>query len=91
MEKNLSILVTILVVLGVFAFLSNKTTANKNVCDKGTQDELERAKQISLDILRGMAAQRSVGSADDLVVEKVSIDELKMAHTRVRQTICSGK
>ncbi len=87
MRKFLSICVVILAVLGVFAFLSNKIEANKPVFDKGTSDEIEKAKQISLDILRDKASRKPIGNPDDLVVEKVLIDELKMAHTRVRQTV----
>ncbi len=88
MKKFLSICVTIVVVLGVFAFLSNKTEANKAVFGNGGgQDELEKAKNISLDVLRDKAAKRAIGKPDEYKVEKVSIDELKMAHTRVQQTI----
>jgi len=85
--KNfLSICVTILVVVGAFAFLSNKTEANKPVFANGGQDELETAKNISLDVLRDRAVKRGGGN-DKFKVKKVSIDELKMAHTRVQQTI----
>lgn len=88
MKKILSIAATLLIVVGVFAFVSFKTEANKAVFSGGgTADELERAKNISLEVLRGRATMRATGSADDLRVEKVSIDELKMAHTRVRQTV----
>jgi len=68
--------------------LSNKTEANKTVFGNGGgQDELETAKNISLDVLRGRAKRSASGGADDFKVQKVSIDELKMAHTRVRQTV----
>lgn len=86
MKKILSICVTILVVVGAFAFLSNKTEANKPVFANGGQDELETAKNISLDVLRDRATKRGGGN-DKFKVKKVSIDELKMAHTRVQQTI----
>jgi Zn-dependent metalloprotease len=87
-KKFLSICVTILVVLGVFAFLSNKTEANKAVFGNGGgQDEIEKAKNISLNVLRDKAAKRAIGKPDEYEVKKVSIDELKMAHTRVQQTI----
>ncbi len=86
MKNFLSICVTILVVVGAFAFLSNKTEANKPVFANGGQDELETAKNISLDVLRDRAVKRGGGN-DKFKVKKVSIDELKMAHTRVQQTI----
>jgi thermolysin len=71
----------------IFMSIANKAGASKTIFDKGTQDELETAKQISLGILRDTAAQRAVGNADDFQVQKVEIDELRMAHTRVRQTV----
>jgi len=83
-----------LVILAFFGLLifaaglsSQKTGAKKNIFEKGTQDELERAKQISLNILRGKSAERATGDVADFQVQKVEIDELKMAHTKVRQAI----
>ena len=87
MKKILSICLTILAAAGVFAFLSNKTSANKTVFGVGGQDEHERAKNISLDVLRDKAARRAIGKPDEFQVKKVSIDELKMAHTRFQQKI----
>jgi thermolysin len=86
-KKILGIFAVIAIVLGVFAFLSNKTEANKPVFTSGGQDELEKAKKISLDVLRDKALKRAIGKPDEFKVKKVSIDELKMAHTRVQQTI----
>lgn len=87
MKKILSICVTFLVVLGVFAFLGSKIQANKTIFGNGKSDEIEKAKQISLNILRNKAMERSIGNADEFEVKKVSIDEFKMAHTRVQQII----
>ncbi|HEY0658369.1 MAG TPA: M4 family metallopeptidase [Pyrinomonadaceae bacterium] len=67
--------------------ISNRTEAIKPVFGEGSRDELETAKRISLGILRDGAARRGIANADDFVVQKVEIDELKMAHTRVRQTV----
>lgn len=67
--------------------MTNKTGASKNIFNTGSQDELENAKQISLGILRDRAAQRAIGNIDEFQVQKVEIDNLKMAHTRVRQTV----
>jgi len=86
-KKFLSICVTILAAVGVFAFLGNKTEAGKPVFGAGGQDEIETAKNISLDVLRGRRTLRATSGADDYKVKKVSIDELKMAHTRVQQTV----
>ncbi len=70
----------------IFIFIGNTAQAGKNIFENGTQDELERAKTISLDILRGQSSQRAIGNVDEFQVSKVEIDELRMAHTKVRQT-----
>ncbi len=67
--------------------MPKKAGAKKPVFNTGSQDELENAKQISLGVLRNRAARSAVGNADEYAVQKVEIDDLKMAHTRVRQTI----
>ena len=77
----------ITVVLGALAFLSNKIEADKSVFGSGEQDEIEKAKKISLEVLRDKAAKRAIGKPDEFKVKKVSIDELKMAHAHVQQTI----
>ncbi len=87
MKKFLSILAIFGVAIFVFGLVISKTDASKPVFNAGTQDELENAKQISLGILRGRAAQRAIGNVDEFQVQKVEIDDLKMAHTRVRQTV----
>ena len=71
----------------VFILVGNKAQAGKNIFQNGSQDELENAKSISLEILRGQASQRAIGNVDEYQVSKVEIDELRMAHTRVRQTV----
>lgn len=90
MKKFVSIGATILVVFGIFAYFSFKTEANRAVfAGGGTADELQRAKDISLQVLRGggRSTMRAIGSVDDYKVERVAIDNLKMAHTRFRQTV----
>ncbi len=71
----------------MFGLISNQAGAKKPIFGSGSQDELERAKQISLEVLRNRASLRSTGNPDELKVQKVEIDDLKMAHTRVRQTV----
>ncbi len=87
MKKFLGLLAIAVSVLMVFGIVSKRAEANKAVFSTGSQDELENAKRISLDILRDRAAQRAIGNVDDYQVKKVEIDELRMAHTRVRQTV----
>lgn len=87
MKKFLSISAVFVLALLAFGLISNRTEAVKPVFGEGSRDELETAKRISLSILRDRAARRGIANADDFVVQKVEIDELKMAHTRVRQTV----
>jgi Zn-dependent metalloprotease len=86
-KKFLSILAVFGVAIFAFGLIIKKTDASRPVFNAGTQDELENAKQISLGILRDRAAQRAIGNIDEFQVQKVEIDDLKMAHTRVRQTV----
>lgn len=87
MKKFLGILALFVLAGSTLFMISNKAGASKPIFDKGTQDELENAKQISLGILRDRAAQRAIGNVDEFQVQKVEIDDLDMAHTRVRQTV----
>lgn len=87
MKKILGISALFVLAASVFFLIPDKTGASKNLFNTGSADELENAKQISLGILRGRAAQRAIGNVDEFQVQKVEIDSLKMAHTRVRQTV----
>jgi len=71
----------------VFILVGNKAQAGRNIFETGAQDELETAKRISLEILREQAGQRAIGNIDEYQISKVEIDELRMAHTKVRQTV----
>ena len=71
----------------IFGLMSRQTGANRSIFSTGTPDELENAKQISLGILRDRAAQRAIGNVDDFQVKRVEVDDSKMAHTHVRQTV----
>ena len=87
MKKFLSITAVFVLVLLAFGVFSNHTEAIKPVFGEGSRDELENAKRISLGILRDRSARRGIANAEEFSVQKVEIDELKMAHTRVRQTV----
>lgn len=87
MKKLIGILAVIVCILVVFGIVSKRAEANKVVFDKGSQDEIELARTKSLEVLRERAARRAIGNVDEFQVQKVEIDELKMAHTRVRQTV----
>ena len=87
MKKFLGILAVFAIGLLIFGIISKSADANRNIFDKGTPDELENAKQISLGILRDRAAQRAIGNPDQYEVKRVELDSVKMAHTHVRQTV----
>jgi Zn-dependent metalloprotease len=86
-KKFLGISALIVLAVSVFILTPGKTGASKNIFVSGSQDELETARQISIGILRDRAAQRAIGNVDEFAVQKVEIDDLKMAHTRFRQTV----
>lgn len=71
----------------VFTFLPKTTEAEKTVFGKGSPDDIERIKQISLDQLRGALGNRAFNIGTELKAEKVTLDEMEMAHTKVRQTV----
>ncbi len=87
MRKFLGILGLVVLAGAAFFMIANQAGASKPVFVKGTQDELDTAKQISLDILRNRSARKAIGNVNEFQVQKVEIDGLKMAHTRVRQTV----
>lgn len=87
MKKFLGILAVIAAGLFAFGIISLSTEANEPIFGKNKADDQERAKQISLGILREQSIQRQIGNVDDFRVKRVEIDELKMAHTHVQQTI----
>jgi Zn-dependent metalloprotease len=78
-----------LLVLAVTVFVLNPdtTSAGKNVFGRGDSDEIEKAKQKSLSVIKDNAAQRGIGNANEFKVKKVEIDGLNMAHTRFQQTV----
>ena len=87
MKRFLSIFVTLIAAFAIFAFLTRNAEADKTVYGKGSQQDIEKVKQISLNYLLESTANRAIGGASDLKAQSVVIDDLKMAHTRVRQTV----
>lgn len=87
MKRILCLLVVFSVGLIAFGLISNQADANSPIFVNGSQDELSRAKEISLEILKNQASFRAIGDIDQFEVKNVEIDELMMAHTRVRQTV----
>jgi Zn-dependent metalloprotease len=80
----LSLAVSALIVFGVV--VSDDADANSAIFGTGSQDEREIARRISLDILRDRSLSRPIGNVDEFQVQRVDFDELRMAHTHVRQT-----
>jgi Zn-dependent metalloprotease len=87
-KKFLGILAaTLCVGLLIFGIVANRVGANKTVFNSGSQDEVETAKRISIEVLRGRSQSRGIVNSDEFEVQKVHIDELRMAHTRFRQSV----
>lgn len=87
MKKYISFAAVFVIAVVIFAYLTKHAEAEKNVVGNGSPQDIERVKQLSLDILRNDLANRAIGNIDDLKVQSVNIDELNMAHTKVRQTV----
>ena len=87
MKKFLGFLAVVACALIVFGVVSKHAGASRAIFNTGSQDERDIAIQKSLDYLRGRAAERAIGNADDFEVKRVEIDGLKTAHTHVRQRI----
>ena len=79
--------ISLLAVFLISGLISSRVGAKKTIFEKGTQDELETAKRISIEILKNRSLQRGIVNVDDFEVKKVEIDELKMAHTRFQQRV----
>jgi Zn-dependent metalloprotease len=86
-KKFFGLLALVGLSLVVFGIVSTRSEAQKAIFGKGTSDEVEMAKQISLEVLRDRAANRSIGNVDEYEIKRVDIDELRMAHTRVLQKV----
>jgi len=86
-KKILVIATLIAGVLITFGLISKRAEANHAVFGTGSQAEREIAHRIDLDIRRDRAASWAIGNVDDMQVTGVEIDDLRMAHTRVRQTV----
>lgn len=84
MKKFLVIGAVLAAALLVFTFLPKKTEANKPAFSR---EDTEKIKQISLDYLRNNVGNRVISGDDDLKVLAVEVDDLSMAHTKVRQTV----
>jgi bacillolysin len=86
-KKFLGMMILLVLAVSVFISIPTKSGASKNIFGKGTPDEIEKARQKSLSVIKDKAAQRGIGSDNDFKVKKVEIDKLNMAHTRFQQTV----
>jgi Zn-dependent metalloprotease len=82
-----------LVALLIVGSMQNSSSAQveqsvkMKIFQKGTSEERELAKTLSLNLLRERADKYGIKSIGDLKVERVFVDELSMAHTRLQQTV----
>jgi Zn-dependent metalloprotease len=75
-----------LAIAGFAIFYNHATRAQMEINNEGKLTTAF-AEQKSLEILNRLRLARNAGTSDEFQVEKVEIDALGMAHTRVRQTI----
>ncbi|MEZ5307901.1 MAG: M4 family metallopeptidase [Pyrinomonadaceae bacterium] len=87
MKKILGWCALAALIASTFAMLGIGVSAGKPAFSKGTQDEKDLARRVSLDYLRNRAAERAIGNVDEFLVTRVDIDDLGMAHTRVSQAV----
>jgi Zn-dependent metalloprotease len=86
-KKLLGIVAVGIVATFIFSLVTPSTDASKTIFGKKTGDEIETAKRISLEILGQTSKMQGLNVNDSLAVQKVDIDDLGMAHTKVRQVV----
>jgi Zn-dependent metalloprotease len=86
-KKLLGIVAVGIVATFIFSLVTPSTDASKTIFGKKTEDEKETAKRISLEILSQTSKMQGLNVNDSLAVQKVDIDDLGMAHTKVRQVV----
>jgi Zn-dependent metalloprotease len=86
-KKLLGVVAVGIIATFIFSLLPQGTTASKTIFGKKTGDEIETAKRISLEILGQTSKMQGLSVNDNLAVQKVDIDDLGMAHTKVRQVV----
>ncbi|MCS6873620.1 MAG: M4 family metallopeptidase [Pyrinomonadaceae bacterium] len=89
MRKCLLIALTAIAVgILVLGIISSNVGAKRQVFVKGSEDELELAKRVSLEILRSHALlEHGLTNVDEFEISKAEIDDLKMAHVRFQQKV----
>jgi Zn-dependent metalloprotease len=75
-------------VVALFAIVStyNGSLAQLKAFQKGTPEEIKLAESLSLNHLEKNLSTYGISSIKDLKVNRVFVDDLSMAHTRVQQT-----
>ena len=87
MKKFLGLLAVVAAGFFAFGIISRTTGAQEAIFGRDRAADQETAKQISLNILRAQAHQRAIGDVDNFNIKRVEVDDLRMAHTHVQQTI----
>ena len=72
--------------VAVFSINNSQTQAAKKTFNKGSQQELNLAKNISYQYLAKYTENYGIDSTKDLRVSNVVVDDLSMAHTKMQQT-----
>src|SRR5437867_13126824 len=84
--RRFAYLVTIFVLFFTAIAMQSSSSAKLKAFYKGAPEELELARSLSYNYLEQRIANYGINSVSDLKEERVFVDELSMAHTRVQQT-----
>ncbi len=87
MRRFTYLIVFLVVAIFSIASITNKATADLKKFYSGAPQELALAQSISRDFLAHRISDYGIKNVEDLKVQKVFVDELQMAHTRVQQTL----
>ncbi|MFN6963514.1 MAG: M4 family metallopeptidase [Pyrinomonadaceae bacterium] len=86
MKKILTFIGILGLALVAFGLFTSGSNAQRTVFGKGSPDEKETARRLSLDVLRQRASLRPIGDPTEYKVKSTDVDERGMAHTRFQQT-----
>ncbi len=88
MKKFFSVFAALFAAFVIVNFLPGSATAQRIGSNLNrSNSDVEKIKKVSLEHLKNRTAFRQIGNTDELVVKQVSVDEVQIAHTRIRQTV----
>ncbi len=86
MKRIACLMLIVPLVLFASALMQGKTAAQAKLFQKGINEDIPLARELSFKILETVAADYGISSVDDLKEMRTFVDEQDMAHTHVQQT-----